>query len=223
MYNFITFWDSSFLSFTLCPNDCPLDSSEGRRQHSDCHHCVRAGRSHRLGYHRYGDQGRGRSFPEEGHHWEEVSEHTHTHACTCMNTCTDYGIQRDYQDHAPWEQTHLPLCKYCLPLLAHPSPCRVWLHHCQARLTTKARPLPTPGLHFLKTNTVWTIRNTLKILYQKRPPPICLSCIWGVSVRGLLKKGSHDRLWFKHFLICSASELMLLINNNTINWYYLSF
>lgn len=144
MYNFIIFWDSSFLSFTLCPNDCPLDSSEGRRQHSDCHHCVRAGRSHRLGHHRYGDQGRGRSFPEEGHHWEEVSEHTHTHACTCMNTCTDYGIQRDYQDHAPWEQTHLPLCKYCLPLLAHPSPCRVWLHHCQARLTTKARPLSGP-------------------------------------------------------------------------------
>lgn len=50
----------------LHPNYCPLDFSEGRRQHFDSHHCVSAGWSHRFGYHCHGDQGRGRSFPKEG-------------------------------------------------------------------------------------------------------------------------------------------------------------
>lgn len=191
MYNFIIFWHSSFLLFSLCPNYCPLVFSEGRRQHFDRHHCVRAGWSHWLGHHCYGDQGRGRSFPKEGH-WEEVSEHTHTHARTCMNTCADYGIQRDYRDHAPWEQTHHPLCKYCFPLLARPSPCTEF--DCT---TARQYSQPHPRLDLcerldLKTNTVWTIRNALKIIYQLFA---YLAFEELVSVKGLLEKVSHYRLF----------------------------
>ena len=114
----------------MCPNHCPLNFSEGRRQHVDSHHCFSAGWSHWFGYHYHGDQGRGRSFPNEGQ-WEEVSGHTHIHAHTYIIT-----LLRHRQTIRPvgpaWAQTPHSLCKY-LTLPVHSSP---WAHQCPVMLTT---------------------------------------------------------------------------------------